>query len=111
GLDRVDAGLNGLLDSGGAVRVRGNFAAESVSFGDNGANLVVVELLGAGRITFRQNAAGRRYLDDIGSVLDYVASLSDNGRHSISNAFRSVVEFGGEQADIDVAAGGTNGRP
>src|SRR5262250_1808866 len=91
--------------------MRRDFAAKPVSFRDDCANLIIAELLGAGRIAFGQHTAGRRNLNAIGTVFDYLARLGDYRGNSISYAVGFVVKFGGEQADIDVTSGRSDGRP
>src|SRR6185436_3705204 len=72
-LDGVDARTDRAFGALGAVRMRGGLLPQRVRFIDDGVQLLLRELRHVWRVGQRQDAAGRAYLDDVGTVLDVVA--------------------------------------
>jgi hypothetical protein len=68
-LDRIDSGAGGRLDAARAVGVGGDFQAQAVGGGDDGAHFIIIEMLVEAAALLAEYAAGGGKLDDIGAAL------------------------------------------
>src|SRR6185295_6746335 len=104
------AGVHGLLDSGGAVRMSGDLASQPVGFRNDRANLLIAELQRFGRVAFREHPAAGANLYAVSAVLGDLASLGHQRRHAVSDAVAFVMKLRREQALIAVASGDSDRR-
>src|SRR5580698_4846041 len=109
-LDGIDAGVDRVLDRLRTVRVRGDFAAEFVSFFDDRTQFFERVLRRAGLIAFAQYSAGCADLDNIGAVLHGFAHFRARGPGSVGDAFSAVMKLIGEEIVVAMSAGDSERR-
>ena len=74
-LDGVDAGEDGVADAVVAVGMGGDLQAEHVGLVGDRLHLVIGQLLSAGAVAQREDAAGGADLDHLGAIFVHLADL------------------------------------
>ena len=103
-LDGIDAGANRVFDRLRAVRVRRDFATQLVRFFDDRLQLFERVLRRARLIALAQDSAGSADLDHIGAVLHGLAYFRSRRPRAVSDAFRAMMKFIGEEIVVAMAA-------
>src|SRR6185295_20114076 len=106
--------VDGALGGFSAVTVRGDFAAQRVSFIDDGVQLFLRELRRVHVVSRRKNAATGAGLDDVGAVFvreaDGIAGLVGAVDHAFGGAGFMREQTSAEPSGvIAVSTSGTNG--
>ena len=85
-LDGIDSGDDGVFDTGGAMRVGGDFAAEAVGGIDDGFHFFGAVLGEGGVVAFGKNSAGGHEFDYVGTVFDIFADFLGNSIDAVGNS-------------------------
>src|SRR5580700_986374 len=108
--DGVDARLGGKEDALRAVRVRRDFAAQTVRVRNQGLQFFEAILAGLGIVAFRQHSAGGANLDQIDAVFNVLAQVLLYRRDTVGNTFGAGMIFRREEVSVAVPAGDTQRR-
>src|SRR5271155_6287898 len=90
--------------------VGSHLPAEPVRLRDYRLHFFWTVLFEEGTIALGKSSAGRSELDDVGAVLDVFANFGHHCGHAVSDTFRAVVKFEGQQIVVAVAAGDAEDR-
>ena len=109
-LDGVHAGEQRIADAGGAVRMRGDLAAQRVRFVDQRLQFLQRVLRRTDLGALGQHAAGGTGLDEIGAELHVLPHLLPHGPGTVGHAVAHRLVLGRQQVVVAaVAAGDADG--